>query len=103
MALLCNKIGPITNYFQNALKTKLKKISTSSDNKFASIMHIIHPFSKDLNIQDYLHIYDNASKCPEIFENSDLFPLLDKINNLSHAKNNFGNDSIFYGLQGILT
>jgi hypothetical protein len=103
MALLCNKIGRITDYFENALKNKLKKITTCSGNKLVDIMEIIHPFSKDLNIHDYLHMYDNASRCPQIFENSDLYPILDKINHLSEAKENFGNDSIFLGLQGILT
>src|SRR5690349_12649542 len=97
MALFCNKITLIKNYFKNVLKEKINKEINKNE--------IFFPFSNKNSLQTIFHTYYNLTKCEQgssldLDIEKALFTNL--IQNME-AKYNFGSDIIFNTLKSIYT
>ena len=95
MALVCNKVSKISNFFRNTLKNKLN-VYKSAQEKF----NIFNPFQSENNglLSDYLHFYTNFQKCK--IDDEELEHLLVKeITNSLEVKENYGSDAIVKSLK----
>ena len=96
MALVCNKVSKITNFFRSSLKTKLNSFKSSQDK-----ISIFNPFQSVNNPQlsDYLHYYQNFQNCQLTHENELESFLVNNIISSIGAKENYGSDYIVTSLK----
>jgi hypothetical protein len=96
MALVCNKVSKIANFFRNTLKSKLNTYKSANE-KF----EIFNPFQSESKplLSDYLHYYTNFQKCKLDNEIELEQILIKEISSSLEAKENYGSDAIVTSLK----
>jgi hypothetical protein len=99
MALVCNKVSKIANFFRDTLKNKLSMYKSANEK-----IEIFNPFRSENKplISDYLHHYINFQKCKldneEELENF----IVKEIKNSLEVKENYGFNSIVTSFKSII-